>query len=145
MSIANSQTEAEFNNLVNYLKSKEFMNANFLKYFEKHLEIRQKWVFCYIDKESTFNRTNLHIESWHRILKYDFLNGKKNKRCDALISSLMRLSEEFEYKMNLSKFKGRITTFKRKVSERHSLSKKRNINLLENDIIQVLLKNTGYN
>lgn len=138
-SIANSQTSEEFDEKLEYLRNASYMNDKFLKYFEKHLEIKSKWVFCYMNQEASFNRTNLHIESWHRILKYEFLKGKRNKRCDYLIASLMRISHVYEYKANLSTIKRIPGTYKRKITERHALSQKHEMNLLENDIIQVFI------
>lgn len=114
------------------------MTDEFITYFNKHLEIKYKWVFCFMD-ENTY-RTNLEIESWHRLLKYDYLNGKKNKRCDLLLLNLIKISDAFEYKMKVTISKGTLCTYKRKVTERHNLSEKIAMNLLNDGRVQVIYR-----
>ena len=68
------------------------------------------------------DRTYLHIEPWHKILKYSFLNGKKNKRTDLLIFALFNSDKDFKYKTSIAINKGQISTYKRKITQPHNAS-----------------------
>ena len=70
-----------------------------------------------------FARTNMHIENWHKTLKYSYLRGRDNKRIDKLIHILIEMSKNFEYKLHLKNNKGLISTTKKKISERHKNAK----------------------
>ena len=61
-----------------------------------------------------FARTNMHIENWHKTLKYSYLRGRDNKRIDKLIHILIEMSKNFEYKLHLKNNKGLISTTKKK-------------------------------
>lgn len=135
--IANSKSENHFSANLQRLKDLPYMNKEFITYFDKHLKVREKWIFCFI-KNAKYTRTNLHIESWHRILKYDFLYGRPNKRCDILILALQKVSEAFSYKEKIKNTKGLVSVYKRKVTERHNILKTTKMNILEDGRIQVI-------
>ena len=67
-----------------------------LDYFEKHYftESRLKqWSTCY--RDSIYNcswlaDTNMHVESWHNILKSHILKRKHNSRVDTLLAALQQ-------------------------------------------------------
>ena len=131
-----SRTETEYKSLLKNLNNN--INEEFEKYLKHYLDIKSKWVFCFMPSDHRLIRTNMHVESFHRTLKYQYLNGKKNKRVDMLLYRLLECSEDFQYKMRLHRDKGVRTTFKRKITERHNLMKQVNMNILENFKIQVL-------
>ena len=66
---------------------------------------RKDGFFLRIPEACRKNRTNLHIESWHKILKYSFY-----------------LDKDFEYKTSIAIKKGQISTYKRKITQRHNAS-----------------------
>ena len=119
--LANSRSEDEYKVLLLTLKNNS--NENFMEYLKKDLQRKSRWVFCFMDPKHRSIRTNLHIESFHRTLKYKYLNGKKNKRVDRLIFQLRTVSDDFKYKQMVQENKGARTTFRRKISERHNISK----------------------
>ena len=118
--LSNSKDQSEYDRIRESLGS--LTNEEFLSYFQRHENRPERWVFFRIPEACRKNRTNLHIESWHKILKYSFLNGKKNKRTDTLIFALLNLDKDFEYKTSIAINKGQISTYKRKITQRHNAS-----------------------
>ena len=84
-----------------------------MKYFETYLKKKEKWIF-FLLSGNRFARTNMHIENWHKTLKYSYLRGRDNKRIDKLIHILIEMSKNFEYKLHLKNNKGLISTTKKK-------------------------------
>lgn len=115
---------------------KECTNDAFMGYFKKYESIRNKWVHCFMKDNDV--RTNLHIESWHRILKYNYLGGKKNKRADTLIVRLLEMSKDTQYKENMKKIKGVLSTFNRKTSARHNNAMRVSMKIIDRTKIQVI-------
>ena len=111
-----------------------------MEYFKKYELNKDKWVFCFIQGNSLV-RTNMHIESWHKTLKYSYLNGKRNKRADKLILKLLEMSNDVKYAMTVGSKKSSLSTFNRKTSARHNSAKSINMKVLSNNCIQVNLKN----
>ena len=75
--LSNNKTSEEYK--INLKNVKEYVNDDFYSYFQGHLKMKEKWVFCFLSSENKQVRTNTHIESWHKTLKYSYLDGKKIK------------------------------------------------------------------
>ena len=45
-----------------------------------------------------FTNTNLHVEAFHKILKYSYFKCKRNKWVENLMSMLLKISNDFEEK-----------------------------------------------
>ena len=67
----------------------------------------------------------MHIESWHRVIKYTYLQSK-NKRVDKLIVTLMAMSNDLDYRAKVRSFKGQRGTFNSKNSIRHNVALSKN-------------------
>ena len=129
-----SKSKEEFNSILKEVQRNS--NDDFLNYFQRYLKIKEKWVFCF-KKANRYDSTNMHIESWHRILKYSYFKTKRNKRVDTLISTLLIMSNDAEYKDIISNSKGIRGTFHKKNSLRHNLSMKKDF-AVQGLTIQVL-------
>lgn len=103
-----------------------------------YLKRKEKWVF-YLLCGNRFVRTNMHIESWHKTLKYTYLKGRHNKRVDKLIYTLIEMSKDFKYKLHQKDKKGLISTLKKKISERHKSSKNVKMILHEDSKVMVFI------
>ncbi|KAH7952326.1 hypothetical protein HPB52_021466 [Rhipicephalus sanguineus] len=80
--------------LLEFLDTEEGKLRDFLKYFKDNYAVRpQEWAYCFRTRVGI--NTNMHLESMHRTLKHNMLEGKKNKRVDKLISALMDLTYHF--------------------------------------------------
>ncbi|KAJ8914484.1 hypothetical protein NQ315_002756 [Exocentrus adspersus] len=103
--------------------------AEFAKYFEANYVKNIKcWAYCY-RMHSGLN-TNMHLERMHRTLKYIYLRGKKNKRIDTCIFSLMNFIRDKVFDRFISLNIGKVTT-------KISISRKRHkesLKIADNDI-----------
>lgn len=79
----------------------------------------------------------MHIESWHRKLKYDYFNGHRNKRVDKLLVTLLKMDEDAKYKRTISTTKGKLCTTNKKINERHKIAMNANMTSIGNLKIQV--------
>ena len=71
---------------------------------------------CYCKKAGI--NTKMHVESFHRLLKYIYMKGKVNKRVDKCLHLLLKIAHDKAYE-SLTKFeKHRITC----IRQRHKTS-----------------------
>ncbi|CAL4069338.1 unnamed protein product, partial [Meganyctiphanes norvegica] len=79
-----------------YLKDKQY--NGFLKYFQKNYLAEQRvkmWAFCH--RKGVHLHTNNYLESMHKVLKYQFMKGKKVKRLDKCVIALSNLIDSRIY------------------------------------------------
>ena len=75
--------------LISLLKQDEDTNS-FAEYFEKeYCPIINQWCLAY--RMDSDVHTNMHLESFHRVLKHVYIKGKRNKRLDKLLFLLLKL------------------------------------------------------
>ena len=101
-------------------------NNTFMIYFEKFLRRKEKWAFCFKKTGDKFTNTNLHVEAFHKILKYTYFKCKRNKRVDNLISMLLKISSDFEEKERIQIKRGVRVNFNTKTALRHNKSMEKN-------------------
>ncbi|KAB0805351.1 hypothetical protein PPYR_02321 [Photinus pyralis] len=65
------------------------------------------WAYCY-RKELQIN-TNMYLESMHRIIKYEYLEGKKVKRLDKSLHNLLRFTRDKQVERLIKLTKGKTT------------------------------------
>ncbi|KAF8774308.1 uncharacterized protein LOC129985173 [Argiope bruennichi] len=76
----------------------------FKKYYSTYYSERlQLWAFCY--RRHLGIQTNIYLESFHKVLKHIYLEGKKIKRIDKTLNALMKLTKDkiFEKISNIAK------------------------------------------
>lgn len=129
-----SRSETEFSSGLKELK--KISNDEFMRYFERYIKLKEKWVFCF-KKGNKYDSTNMHIESWHRVLKYSYLQSKKNKRVDKLIVTLMAMSNDLDYRAKVKSLKGQRGTFNSKNSMRHNVALSKNF-VINGTSVQVI-------
>lgn len=79
---------AEVDRLRSYLRSRQLYGL--FRYFDRqYLSRKEQWMFVY-RKESPVN-TNMHLESFHRHLKYSFLSRCGNIRLDTMLEALFTI------------------------------------------------------
>lgn len=78
----------------------------FYEYFVKYYgNNHSSWAYCY-RKELLIN-TNMYLESMHRIIKYEYLEGKKVKRMDKSLHNLMRFTRDKQVERIIKLTKGK--------------------------------------
>lgn len=79
------------NTIITELKQDNDTNK-FGTYFEKHYSRQPEcWAYCYQLRLGI--NTNIYLESFHKILKHIYLEGKRVKRLDKTITHLLNFSE----------------------------------------------------
>ena len=83
--------------------------AEFGQYFQKtYGNSVEQWATCY-RKNASIN-TNAHLESFHRVLKYNYLNKKSNRRIDKLIFALLKVNRDGFYNKLINEMKGMLSS-----------------------------------
>lgn len=69
----------------------------FFEYFQRIYSYRLKiWAYCYRFKLGI--NTNIHLESFKKIFKHIYLNGKKVRRLNKSINAVMKLTQNTYFK-----------------------------------------------
>lgn len=69
----------------------------FASYFDNfYMKRVSEWAYCY--RKASFINTNMYVESLHKIFKYYYLEGRKNKHLDTCINALLRLIRDHYFK-----------------------------------------------
>ena len=87
--------------------------AEFGQYFvNTYMRRKEQWASCY--RQQSFINTNMHVEAFHHVLKYIYLNGKVNKCVDKCIHKLLKISRDktFERIIKLTKGKKKRKSWK---------------------------------
>ena len=96
----------------------------FAKYFEKaYVARKEQWALCF--RTGSGINTNMFVEAFHRVLKYDYLKGTVNRRLDTLVCILLRVAKDkaFDRLIKLSKGKASVNKL-RTIRDRHCTSAK---------------------
>lgn len=100
-------------------------------YFEKnYLAKYEQWAICF--RSSSRVNTNMYVEAFHHILKYKFLKGKKNRRLDKLIQSLMEFLRHKHFDRLIKFEKGKVTGRIAVIQKRHNASKQLSLESVRN-------------
>ena len=95
--LLNANSESDFEQYKTSLVSKlETINPSFLKYLTDHYFNRpEKWSKCYRKRADYCNvDTNMFVESFHNQLKTIYFSGKRNRRLDVLLDTLLRIEND---------------------------------------------------
>ena len=126
--LVTSQTKEELRDRVNLFKNFCSNFPELFEYFNKScLKRINKWApFVIREYES---RTNMAIEAFHKVLKYNFFSNKRNKRCDMLIEALFNYFDErnCEKTLEIRKY-----SFQNRVAHKfHYIANKSSFEILE--------------
>ncbi len=72
--------------------------------------------------------TNMFCEAFHRVFKYNYLNGKQNKRVDKCLVNLLKYSRDKTFDRIIKLTKGKMTQRLKMIQERHQNSLPLNFN-----------------
>ena len=90
----------------------------FFRYFSAHYAGRtDQWATC--ERIGTVTNTNMHIESFHRLLKVVYLEGKHNRRLDRLLSILLKIARDKYFERVTKEHKGKKSHRIREINKRH--------------------------
>lgn len=101
----------------------------FADYFEASwVPCKEQWAYCYRIGDGI--NTNMYVEAFHRVFKYNYLKGKTNRRVDNCLFNLIKVNQDkiFQRLIKLSKGKS---------SFRMNVVRKRHLNSLSLDVERV--------
>ena len=94
---------------------------DFCNYFQRTYSTRaDQWATCH--RIGMFVNTNMYLESFHRLLKFVYLEGKVNKRLDYLISILLKVAKNKAFEHFQKIHKGKTTHRIAAINKRHRLA-----------------------
>jgi len=109
-------------------KDTEAFGSYFVQHYSKRSEV---WAYCYRLRLSI--NTNMYLESYHKVLKHIYLEGKKCKRLDKTINAVMKLARGSMFKRLIKVAKNASNSKSRKIHECHKSSES-----ISSDKIQIL-------
>lgn len=98
-------------------------------YFQTHYASRcEQWAYCY--RVGTPANTNMSVESFHRLLKVSYLEGKHNRRIDHLLHVLLHIARDKMFERVIKVEKGKCTHRIGEINRRHRTA----VDLVENGV-----------
>ena len=95
--------------------------TTFCEYFQTYYAKRvEQWAYCY--RVGTPANTNMCTESFHRLLKTVYFDGKQNRKIDQLLSILLRIARDKAYDKLIKDEKGKLTYRMKEVNKCHALA-----------------------
>lgn len=92
--------------------------ASFKKYFEREWASRkEQWAYCF--RVGLGINTNMFVEAFHKVFKYQYLKGKTNKRLDNCLLNLLKYVRDKTFDRLIKLTKGKVTTRINIIQERH--------------------------
>ncbi|KAK7582668.1 hypothetical protein V9T40_014113 [Parthenolecanium corni] len=111
----------------------------FVTYYETHYKNRkEEWALAYRNFAHDNVNTNMFVESYHRTLKYKFLNGKCNKRIDSLLVALEDAENTFGLRLEKDIMYGMTESRKNLGLKEISLAHSRGMTISEEDVSVLL-------
>ncbi|XP_044749811.1 uncharacterized protein LOC123310409 [Coccinella septempunctata] len=103
--------------------------TDFINYFkENYLLNIENWAYAY--RLHAGINTNMHLERFHKTLKYMYLKGKKVKRLDKGICAIMQFVRDKLFDRLISRHKGKICSKVKEIRVRHETMTSLDKNLL---------------
>ena len=148
--ILGQPNEKSFHEHLNIFTSKigSVDNAEeFLNYF-KHdwLPRRQNW--AYYHRAGLGINTNMFVEAFHRVFKYNYLNGKHNKRVDVCLLQLVKFARDMAFKRAIKLLKRKDNYRLKEIKKRHGRSLEmslKNVAVVGDNAWEVKSANSNYN
>lgn len=93
-------------------------HSRFFEYFRGTYALRcSQWATCH--RIGTIVNTNMHLESFHRLLKVVYLQGKQNRRLDHLISIILKVARDKGFERLQKLHKGKTSHRACELNKRH--------------------------
>nr|XP_022334767.1 uncharacterized protein LOC111131491 [Crassostrea virginica] len=91
-----AKTETFFDAYVQELMTKlQATSPEFLNYFQNYyVNRKENWAKCFRTGEFGNVHTNMFVESFHNQLKTIYFEGKRNRRVDVLVETLLRIEKK---------------------------------------------------
>ena len=95
--------------------------AEFLRYFE-HDWLPKKLYWVYFHRAGLGINTNMFVEAFHRVFKYNYLSGKHKKQVVACLLQLVKFARDLAFKQAIRLLKRRDCYRLKEIRKRHGQS-----------------------
>uniref|UniRef100_T1KRL2 C2H2-type domain-containing protein n=1 Tax=Tetranychus urticae TaxID=32264 RepID=T1KRL2_TETUR len=112
-----NEFENEFSRYMDFLQTDASSKAFGEYLLEFYAPRKEMWAYCY--RAGLGINTNMHLESLHKKLKYQFYNGRQIKRLDIAITGLMSMLLDYEFNRLIRIEKGTRSNHSWKNKQRH--------------------------
>ncbi len=122
------------------------LSLEFSQYFQNEWIGREEWwAYCY--RKGLGINTNMMVEAFHRIFKYNYLKGKYNKRVDNCLINLLKYTRDKMFERLIKLTKGKSTHKLKNIQDRHNKSKALAIDRIQcvDDSKWLIESEDGYN
>lgn len=108
--------------LSQFLERLPSLSLEFSQYFRNEwLGREESWAYCY--RKGMGINTNMIVEAFHRVFKYNYLKGKYNKRVDNCLFNLLKYTRDKLFERLIKLTKGKSTNKLKTIQDRHNNSK----------------------
>ena len=98
------------------------LSPEFCEYFQNEWIGREEWwAYCY--RKGLGINTNMMVEAFHRVFKYNYLKGKYYKRVDSCLVNLQKYTRDKLFETLIKLTKGKSTSKLKTIQDRHNKSK----------------------
>ena len=98
------------------------LSSEFYEYFKREWSDKTEiWAYCF--RVGLGINTNMLVEAFHRVFKYNYLKGKMNKRVDKCIVNLVKYVRDKYFDRVIKLTKGKSCHKQRLIQDRHNKSK----------------------
>ena len=98
------------------------VSTEFATYFQREWHGKaETWAYCYRTRMGI--NTNMAVEAFHQVFKYNYLKGKVNKRVDNCLNSLLQYMRDKAFDRAIKFTKGRSAHKMKLIEDRHNKSK----------------------
>ena len=98
------------------------LSPEFCQYFQHEwLGREESWAYSY--RTGMGINTNMMVEAFHRVFKYNYLKEKYNKRVDNCLVNLMKYTRDKLFERLIKLTKGKSTSKLKLIQDRHNRSK----------------------
>ena len=108
--------------LSQFLERLPSLSLEFCQYFQNEwLGREESWAYCY--RKGMGINTNMLVEAFHRVFKYNYLNGKYNRRVDNCLFNLLKYTRDKLFERLIKLTEGKSTNKLKTIQDRHNNSK----------------------
>lgn len=98
------------------------LSSEFYEYFKREWSDKTEiWAYCF--RLGMGINTNMLVEAFHRVFKYNYLKGKVNKRVDKCVVNLLKYVRDKYFERVIKLTKGKSCHKQRLIQDRHNKSR----------------------
>lgn len=115
--LSEEEFEKQLHSFLNMLLTKDSTREMYIYLKNYYYDNREKWAYCYRKKRGI--NTNMFLENMHKIIKYEYMDGKKVKRLDKTLHALQKFVTDKTVSRLIKVTKGHTSKHLIEIKKRH--------------------------